>query len=203
MLYELPKLKFSFDALEPYLDRETMEIHYSKHHKAYLDKYLSAIESSAILQNTPINKVLSELKSQKSEFIPAIQNFGGGFYNHNLFWEEMTPQQKDINVNSTLLNAIQGTFGNKANMIEQFTNKALTLFGSGWTWLISDQNGNLSITNTANQDNPISSYNCKIILALDVWEHAYYLKYQNRRAEYIENWWNVVDWEVAETRYTN
>lgn len=203
MTHSLPILNYQFDALEPYIDATTMEIHYSKHHKTYLDKFVAAIENDTILQNTPIDRLITDLNNQKAEYKTAIQNFGGGFYNHNLFWEEMTPNRNELSPNSTLLNAIQHTFGNTGNLIEQFNTKALGLFGSGWTWLISDQNGNLSIINTANQDNPKSEKDCKIILTLDVWEHAYYLKYQNRRAEYVQNWWNVVNWDIAEKRFNS
>jgi Fe-Mn family superoxide dismutase len=201
MSRDLPKLQYAYDALEPFIDAKTVEIHYTKHHKTYLDKFVAAIENHKQFEDKKVEELLKHLHTLPSDIQAAVQNFGGGFYNHNLFWEGMTASKTSIDVESDLGLAIERDFGGQANMVEKFTNKAVGLFGSGWTWLVSDKMGKLTIVNTVNQDNPISNTDCKLLLALDVWEHSYYLKYQNRRAEYIENWWNVVNWEVVEERY--
>jgi Fe-Mn family superoxide dismutase len=200
MNYELPKLKYAFDALEPYIDAQTMELHYSKHHQTYLDKFKAAVETHKHLEDKTVEELLKTLHSLPSDIQTPVQNFGGGFYNHNLFWEEMSPIKTEITKGGDLEAAIEKEFGSLESLVEKFSTKAAGLFGSGWTWLVSDKDGKLAIVNTANQDNPISHTNSKVLLGLDVWEHAYYLKYQNRRVEYIQNWWNVVDWGVVEDR---
>jgi Fe-Mn family superoxide dismutase len=201
MSYELPKLKYSFEALEPYIDAKTMEIHYSKHHQTYLDKFTAAIENHKDLQDRPIEDMLKHLHTLPNDVQTAVQNFGGGFYNHNLFWENMSPIKTEVHKNSAFSAVVEMEFGSLESLIEKFSTKATGLFGSGWTWLVADKNNKLSIMNTSNQDNPLSSSDSKVLLTLDVWEHAYYLKYQNKRAEYIQNWWNVVDWDVVEIRF--
>ncbi|HON19237.1 MAG TPA: superoxide dismutase [Salinivirgaceae bacterium] len=197
MKFELPKLPYSYDALEPYIDSKTMEIHYTKHHGAYVNNLNNAL---AELQNVPDN--MESLLGNISKYPVAVRNNGGGHYNHTLFWELLSPNSKKNPVGK-LAEAITRDFGSFDAFREKFNNAALTRFGSGWAWLIS-QNGKLVIGSTPNQDNPlmdISELKGSPILGLDVWEHAYYLKYQNRRAEYIDAFWNIVHWEKANELY--
>ncbi|MFC1662998.1 superoxide dismutase [Patescibacteria group bacterium] len=189
MPYKLPELKYNYDALEPYIDAQTMEIHHSKHHQAYVDKLNAALEGSEELQSKPVEELLKELGSlsvdEKTK--KAIQNHGGGHANHSLFWQIMDPtNEKDVQ----LVKDIETEFGSVEEFKDKFNEAAATQFGSGWAWLVR-HNGKLEVYSTANQDSPLLQGH-EPILTLDVWEHAYYLKYQNKRPEYIENWWNVI-----------
>lgn len=194
--YTFPELPYAYNALEPYIDAQTMEIHYTKHFRAYYDNFVKAASENKIDNLSP-----EEIFSKVSAFPAAIRNNGGGYYNHSLFWQVMGPNaggQPD----GALLEAINKTFGSFDRFKAEFENAAKTQFGSGWAWLSVDSNGNLFVSQTPNQDNPlmdVAAKRGKPILALDVWEHAYYLKYQNRRPEYVSNFWNVVNWKkVAE-----
>ena len=196
MAFKLPELGYEYNALEPYFDAETMEIHHTKHHAAYLKKFNAAIEKTALENLTP-----TEIFSQISKQSKAIRNNGGGFFNHALFWQFLTPNsQEKLDVN--LSDAITKYFGTLDKLKEEFSNAAATQFGQGWAWLVKKDNGELVVTSTPNQDNPlmdIAPIKGTPILCLDVWEHAYYLKYQNKRPDYIEAFWNVVNWDkVAE-----
>jgi Fe-Mn family superoxide dismutase len=194
--YKFPELPYAYNALEPYIDAQTMEIHYTKHFRAYYDNFVKAASENKI-----DNLSLEEIFSQVSAFPAVIRNNAGGYYNHSLFWQIMGPNaggQPD----GALLEAINKTFGSFDRFKAEFETAAKTQFGSGWAWLAVDNDGRLFVSQTPNQDNPlmdVAAKRGKPILALDVWEHAYYLKYQNRRPEYIANFWNVVNWkEVAE-----
>lgn len=194
--YTFPELPYAYNALEPYIDAQTMEIHYTKHHRAYFDKFVKAAEENKI-----DNLSLEEIFSRVSAFPAAVKNNGGGYYNHMLFWQVMGPDAGG-EPQGDLLAAINKTFGSFDRFKTEFENAAATQFGSGWAWLAVDADGNLFVTQTSNQENPLMDVSAKRgtpILALDVWEHAYYLKYQNRRPEYISNFWHVVNWnKVAE-----
>ncbi|MFP4556164.1 MAG: superoxide dismutase [Bacteroidales bacterium] len=197
MSFELPKLPYNYDALEPYIDAMTMEIHHSKHHGGYTTKLNSAIEGTP-LAGKPIEEILKNI----SKHPVGVRNNGGGYYNHNLFWENMSPNAGG-KPSGELAKAIDRHFGSFDDFKEKFSQAAATRFGSGWAWLIERQ-GELVITSTPNQDNPlmdVAEVKGHPLLALDVWEHAYYLKYQNRRPDYIENFWNVVNWKEIEKRY--
>ncbi len=189
-MYTLPKLSYGYDALEPYIDKATMEIHHTKHHQAYIDKLNTALEKYPDLINKPLSDLLRELTSlpiDEADKI-AIRNNGGGHANHSLFWEIMSPTKS---VDEKLTKEIIETFGSVDEFKEKFTQSAVTRFGSGWAWLVRNDTGKLEIYSTANQDSPYLQGHTPII-GLDVWEHAYYLKYQNRRPEYISNWWQVL-----------
>jgi Fe-Mn family superoxide dismutase len=197
MLFELPKLNYNYNALEPYIDATTMEIHYTKHHGAYTSNLNAALENTS-LNGLPIEEILREV----SKHSPAIRNNGGGYYNHNLFWELLSPNGGG-EPKGDLAKAIARSFGSFMDFKEKFSSVAATRFGSGWAWLVATPDG-LKVFSTPNQDNPlmdVSEVKGHPILGLDVWEHAYYLKYQNRRAEYIQNFWNVVNWPEAERRF--
>lgn len=198
--FTLPPLPYSYDALEPHIDKLTMEIHHSKHHQAYVNNLNKALET---IENDVLTGAItfSEIFKKIDELPAAIRNNAGGHYNHSLFWTLMKPNG-GIEPKGVLANAIITTFGSFAEFKKQFTDASMKRFGSGWAWLVVN-NGKLVITSTANQDNPLmqtESIEMKgtPVLALDVWEHAYYLKNQNRRADYIASWWNVVNWETAE-----
>ncbi len=197
--FELPKLPYSYDALEPYIDKMTMEIHYTKHHNAYITNLNNAIAGTDLE-----NKSYEELFKEVSKFPAAVRNNGGGGYNHTLFWNIMK-KNGGGKPNGALADAINAAFGNFEEFKSKFTNAAATRFGSGWAWLIV-QNGKLVVSSTPNQDNPlmdVAEQKGTPILGLDVWEHAYYLKYQNRRPEYIENWWNVVNWDEVAAKFSS
>ncbi len=193
MPFELPKLPYDFNALEPYIDARTMEIHYTKHHQGYVNKLNAALEKHPELQGKSIEELLRGLDSVPEDIRTAVRNNGGGHFNHSLFWPVMSPNGGG-KPGGELAKAIEGAFGSFDSFKEQFSATAAGVFGSGWAWLVVDGGGALSITSTPNQDSPLSR-GLTPILGLDVWEHAYYLKYQNRRPEYIENWWNVVNWD--------
>jgi Fe-Mn family superoxide dismutase len=191
MKHELPKLPYGFDALEPHIDTKTMEIHYTKHHQAYVDKLNAALEKYPDLQGRPVEELLMNLKDLNVDEADrkAIQNHGGGHHNHTLFWKYLDPNNtKD----ELVAKEITSTFGSVDDFKKQFADSATKLFGSGWTWLVRDgQDSKLRIQNLPNQDSPLMM-GLEPIIGLDLWEHAYYLKCQNRRAEYIENFWQVL-----------
>ena len=195
--FELPSLPYSYDALEPSIDKQTMEIHHTKHHGGYVSKLNAAIEGTDL-----VDKSLEDIMKNVSKYPAAVRNNGGGHYNHSLFWTIMK-NNGGGNPSGDLANAINSSFGSFEQFKKQFSDAAGTRFGSGWAWLILN-NGKLEITSTPNQDNPLMDLAEKKgnpVLGLDVWEHAYYLKYQNKRPEYIDNWWNVVNWEAVSERY--
>jgi superoxide dismutase, Fe-Mn family len=196
--FELPALPYSYDALEPYIDKMTMEIHHDKHHAAYVNNLNKAVEGTEMA-----TKTLDELIMNISKYPMAVRNNGGGHWNHSLFW---TLMKKNGGGEPTgpLADSIKSSFGSFDEFKKQFSNAGATRFGSGWAWLVV-QNGKLAIGSTPNQDNPlmdISDFKGTPVLGLDVWEHAYYLKYQNKRPEYIENWWNVINWAEASKRFS-
>ncbi|MGC9603367.1 MAG: superoxide dismutase [Minisyncoccia bacterium] len=198
-MYELPKLPYSYDALEPYIDARTMEIHHTKHHATYVAKLNEALANYPELQAKPVRELLAGLQNIPDSLKTAVRNHGGGHFNHSMFWELMKPQGGGAAVGE-LSKTIVKTFGAFEKFEEEFTKAATGVFGSGWVWLVLDSNNALKIVQTPNQENPISS-GMKPILCLDVWEHAYYLKYQNRRPDYISAWWNVINWEQANTNF--
>ncbi len=192
--FALPELPYAYDALEPVIDAETMHLHHDKHHQTYLDKLNAALATHPELNDQPIEALLTDLASLPEDIRGAVRNAGGGYYNHNLFWQMLATTSS---MPETIKQFINENFGSFEKFQEEFTNKALGLFGSGWVWLVKNADGKAEIITTANQDNPISTAAVKVLLTLDVWEHAYYLKYQNRRADYIANWWKVVNWEFV------
>lgn len=198
MAFTLPNLPYEFAALEPHIDARTMEIHHDKHHAAYVTNL------NAALQGTEHEgKTIEELMANISKFPPAVRNNGGGHWNHSMFWTIMAPKAGG-NPGGALATAIDKTFGSFDEMKKQFAQAATTRFGSGWAWLCVDGDGGLFITSTPNQDNPLMDVAEKKgtpVLGLDVWEHAYYLNYQNRRPDYITSWWNTVNWEAVSERY--
>jgi Fe-Mn family superoxide dismutase len=197
MAFELPKLAYDYNALEPYIDARTMEIHHTKHHGGYTSKLNDAIKGTE-LENRSIEEILKDISKHST----AVRNNGGGFYNHKLFWEIMSPKGGG-EPTGDLLNAINKDFGSFDKFKEEFNNAAATRFGSGWAWLIK-QNEKLVVTSTPNQDNPLmdlAEVKGTPVLGLDVWEHAYYLKYQNKRPDYIDAFWNVIDWDQVAKRF--
>lgn len=197
--FELPKLPYEYDALEPYIDKMTMEIHHTKHHNAYVTNLNKAVEGSE-LEGTS----LEDLMTNVSKHPAAVRNNGGGHWNHSLFWSLMKKGGGGEPAGA-LADAIKSTFGSFAEFKTQFSNAGATRFGSGWAWLVVT-GSKLVVTSTPNQDNPlmdVADVKGKPILGLDVWEHAYYLKYQNKRPDYIENWWNVVNWDKVAELYSN
>ena len=190
-MFQLPQLPYSYDALEPHIDAKTMEIHHTKHHAAYTNKLNEALEGSEYAAKS-IEELLTNLSSLPANIQTAVRNHGGGFYNHNMFWEILSPTGGGL-PEGELLNAINTKFGSFETFKEQFSAAAATRFGSGWAWLVVTSKG-LEITSTPNQDTPLSEGKTPV-LALDVWEHAYYLKYQNKRPDYIEAFFKVINWE--------
>jgi Fe-Mn family superoxide dismutase len=196
MAFELPKLSYAYDALEPHIDAKTMEIHHSKHHQAYITNLNNAIAGTD-LEDKSIEEILQNCMDK-----PAVRNNGGGFWNHNLFWEIMGPN-KGGQPSGALADDINATFGSFDTFKEKFAAAGMTRFGSGWAWLIV-KDGKLEVSSTPNQDNPlmdVAEVKGAPILGADVWEHAYYLKYQNRRADYLAAFWNVVNWSVIADRF--
>ncbi len=199
MAYELPPLPYGYDALEPYIDQRTMQIHHDLHHGGYVKNVNAALENHSEWQGKDIEEVLKSLNQVPEDIRTAVRNNGGGHYNHSIFWVIMSPNGGGEPAGS-LGDAISGTFGSFQNFKDTFSKAALTRFGSGWAWLVKNGDGSLEVLSTPNQDNPISEGKYPL-MGIDVWEHAYYLKYQNRRAEYIENWWNVVNWDAIAKRF--
>jgi len=197
MAFSLPALPYPYDALEPHIDARTMEIHHTKHHQTYVNNLNAAIEKAPELAGKSLDDVMRGVNSAPESVRAAVRNNGGGHWNHSMFWELMAPKAGG-EPSGKLADAIRSAFGDFAKFKEQFAAAATGRFGSGWAWLLND-GGKLSITSTPNQDNPLMDGK-RAILGLDVWEHAYYLKYQNRRPEYITAWWNVVNWSKVAAR---
>jgi superoxide dismutase, Fe-Mn family len=192
-MFTLPDLPYDFNPLEPYIDARTMEIHHGKHHQAYIDNLNKALEKAPALKGKTIEQIVSDLNSAPAEVRTAIRNHGGGHYNHSLFWKAMSPSGGG-RLTGDLLDKIDSSFGSFEAFQEKFSQAAITRFGSGWGWLSVDGKGGLVVHSTANQDSPLME-GLKPILGVDVWEHAYYLLYQNRRPEYVQNFWKVISWE--------
>ena len=199
MTFELPPLPYAENALEPHVDARTMSIHHDKHHAAYTNNLNAALEGHPDLAAKSIEELLGDLDSLPESIRTAVRNNGGGFANHNLFWATMSPNGGG-EPTGDLADAINGAFGSFATFKEQFAKAAATRFGSGWAWLYVDGSGNLTVGSTPNQDTPLMEGNTPL-LGLDVWEHAYYLNYQNRRPDYVGAWWNVVDWSAVADNY--
>lgn len=198
MNFEFKNLPYDFNALEPHIDARTMELHYTKHHRGYYDKFLAAIKGTD-LESKPIEEIFADV----SKLSAAIRNNGGGFYNHTLFWDIMGPNGGG-NPGGKLADSLNSAFGSFDEFKDKFSNAAATRFGSGWAWLLVTDDKKLAITSTPNQDNPlmdVADLNGFPIFGIDVWEHAYYLKYQNRRPDYIDAFWNVVNWSSVEKNF--
>ena len=198
MPFTLPPMPYPYDALEPHIDARTMEIHHTKHHQAYVNNLNAAIEKASELGGKSIDELMRGINSAPEAVRTAVRNNGGGHWNHTMFWDLMSANAGG-EPSGKLADAIKSAFGDFAKFKEQFTAAATGRFGSGWAWLLND-GGKLSITSTPNQDNPLMDGK-NAILGLDVWEHAYYLKYQNRRPDYIAAWWNVVNWYAVAKRF--
>jgi Fe-Mn family superoxide dismutase len=198
MAFELPKLPYPEDALEPYIDAQTMNIHRTKHHQAYITNLNAALEKHPEWANKSLEDLLSDLTAVPEDIRTAVRNHGGGTWNHNMFWEIMAPKAV-VTPSGELLKALEAGFGSFDTFKAEFEKAAVGRFGSGWAWLVRRGDG-LAVVSTANQDNPLSD-GLTPIMGIDVWEHAYYLKYQNRRPEYVSNWWNVVNWVAVADRY--
>jgi Fe-Mn family superoxide dismutase len=198
MTFELPKLPYPVDALEPYIDAQTMTIHHDKHHATYVTNLNGAIEKHPELAGRSLDELLVDLNAIPEDIRMVIRNHGGGTWNHSMFWTVMAPKAGGA-PKGELARAIEAGLGSFENFKAEFEKAANGRFGSGWAWLVKKGNG-LAVVSTPNQDNPMSEGTTPI-LGLDVWEHAYYLKYQNRRAEYVTNWWNVVDWDAVAARF--
>jgi superoxide dismutase, Fe-Mn family len=203
-MHTLPELTYGYDALETAIDAKTMEIHYTKHHQGYVNNLSAALEKSGSesLRTMSLEKLQQSVELAPEGLRAALRNNGGGHYNHSLFWSVMGPGQGGM-PNGKLLTAIEGTFGNFAKFQEIFEAAAKARFGSGWAWLYVSTTGELEVGSTANQDNPLIEGTGTPVLGLDVWEHAYYLKYQNRRPDYVGNFWKVVNWTEVASRYNS
>jgi Fe-Mn family superoxide dismutase len=199
MAFTLPKLPYEFNALEPHIDAKTMEIHHDKHHQAYVNNLNAAIEKHPELANKSIEDLLKDLNAVPDDIRTAVRNNGGGHWNHSMFWEIMAPKAGG-EPSDALGDAINKAFGDFKTFKEKLAAAGVGQFGSGWAWLVKDKSGALSIVSTPNQDNPMSN-GLTPILGVDVWEHAYYLNYQNSRPDYISAWWNVVNWESVSKRF--
>lgn len=199
MAFELPKLAYAYDALEPHIDARTMEIHHSKHHQGYTNNLNAALEKHPELGSKQVGELLRDLSSVPEDIRTTVQNNGGGYKNHKIFWTVMSPSGGG-EPTGALAQAINAAFGDFASFKANFTKAAATRFGSGWAWLSKKPDGSLLVSSTPNQDNPIME-GLSPILGLDVWEHAYYLNYQNRRGDYISAWWNVVNWDEVARRF--
>jgi Fe-Mn family superoxide dismutase len=205
MAYELPKLPYDYNALEPHIDARTMEIHHTKHHQAYITNLNNAIKGKADLEKKSVEDLIRDLKSVPEDIRTAVRNNGGGHANHSFFWKIMGPKAGG-EPKGKLADDIRSTFGSFDQFKEKFADAGVKRFGSGWAWLIKNPSGKLEIVSTANQDSPlmgkaIAGAEGTPILGVDVWEHAYYLNYQNRRPDYIKAWWNVVNWDAVAKNY--
>jgi Fe-Mn family superoxide dismutase len=199
-MYTLPNLPYAYNALEPVIDAQTMELHHTKHHQTYVDKLNAALEKYPNLQEMPVEELVAKIAELPAEVKTAVQNHGGGHTNHSLFWTILSPDAAG-KPEGKLGDAITTSFGSFEKFSEEFNAAATNRFGSGWAWLVVDGNKKLAVTSTANQDSPLMSGQTPI-LGLDVWEHAYYLKYQNRRPEYIKGFWSIINWAEVERRFT-
>src|SRR5438034_1152662 len=199
MAYELPPLPYPKDALEPFIDAQTMEIHHGKHHAAYVTNVNKAIAGKPDLEKKTVEQLISNLDALPTDIRTAVRNNGGGHANHSMFWKLMAKGRSAPG--GKLAEEISSTFGSLDAFKDKFEAAGMGRFGSGWAWLIANKSGKLEVVSTANQDNPLMEGN-KPLLGCDVWEHAYYLKYQNRRADYLKAWWNVVNWTEVASRYT-
>lgn len=204
MAYELPQLSYTYDALEPWIDAQTMELHHGKHHATYVAKLNEALAKHPELTDASLPELLSDLNRVPEDIRTAVRNHGGGHYNHSFFWTVMGPNPSEAQPEpeGALAEALTRDFGSVVGFREKFTAAALGVFGSGWTWLVQNQENKLQVVATANQDSPISQ-NLKPLLTLDLWEHAYYLKHQNRRPDYVAAWWHVVNWGAVTERFLN
>jgi superoxide dismutase, Fe-Mn family len=199
MAFELPKLPYAVDALEPYIDAQTMTIHHDKHHAAYITNLNAALEKHPELAGKSLEALLGDLNAVPEDIRMAVRNHGGGTWNHSMFWEIMGPKAGGM-PKGELAKAIDSAFKSFDGFKAELEKSANTRFGSGWAWLVKKGNG-LAVVSSANQDNPLSEGSTPL-MGIDVWEHAYYLKYQNRRAEYVTNWWNVVNWDAVASRFS-
>ncbi len=199
MAYELPPLPYAYDALEPHIDTQTMQLHHDKHHQTYITNVNNALQSHPDLATMPVEQLIGNLNGVPEDIRTVVRNNGGGHANHTLFWQVMAPNAGG-QPSGALADAINSAFGGFDAFKEQLAKAATTRFGSGWAWLSADKGGKLQIESTANQDSPLMEGRTPL-LSLDVWEHSYYLKYQNRRPEYITAWWNVVNWPEVARRY--
>lgn len=199
MTFKLPELNYAYDALEPHIDKKTMEIHHTKHHQAYIDNLNKALEGHEKYQEMSIKELIKSLDDLPEGIKTAVRNNGGGHLNHKMFWKVMSPNGGGNPVGE-VAKKIDEDLGGFEKFKEDFKKAALGRFGSGWAWLVLDKDGKFAITSTPNQDNPLSEGK-KPLLGIDVWEHAYYLNYQNKRADYIDSWWKLVDWNIVEEKY--
>ncbi|HEX8229510.1 MAG TPA: superoxide dismutase [Chloroflexia bacterium] len=199
MAHELPPLPYDYNALEPYIDEETMHLHHDKHHQAYINNLNTALANYPDLQDKSAEDLIRDLNSVPEAIRPAVRNNGGGHVNHTMFWEIMGPNGGG-EPTGALADAINESFGSFDAFKQQFNDAGVKRFGSGWAWLVRGSDGKLSVTSTANQDNPMSEGQYPV-MGNDVWEHAYYLKYQNRRPDYLAAWWNVVNWDAVSQRF--
>lgn len=199
MAFEVPPLPYDYSALEPYIDTQTMQLHHDKHHAAYVNNLNAALKDNSQFASMSVHDVLHHINDVPDSVRTAVRNNGGGHSNHSMFWQIMTPNGGG-QPSGALANAINSTFGSFDAFKAQFNDAGVKRFGSGWAWLILDQSGKLQVISTANQDSPLMDGNYPV-MGNDVWEHAYYLKYQNRRPDYLNAWWNVVNWDEVANRY--
>ena len=199
MAFELPPLPYDYSALEPYIDEQTMHLHHDKHHQAYVTNLNNALQGQSQFENLPIEELIRRINEVPESIRTAVRNNGGGHLNHSMFWQIMKPNGGG-EPTGPLASAITSTFGSSDNFKTQFNDAGVKRFGSGWAWLVMDRAGALSVISTANQDSPLMD-GMLPIMGNDVWEHAYYLKYQNRRPDYLAAWWNVVNWDEIARRY--
>jgi superoxide dismutase, Fe-Mn family len=199
MAFEVPPLPYDYSALEPYIDTQTMQLHHDKHHAAYVNNLNAALKDNSQFASMSVDDALRHINDVPDSVRTAVRNNGGGHSNHSMFWQIMTPNGGG-QPSGALANAINSTFGSFDTFKAQFNDAGVKRFGSGWAWLILDQSGKLQVISTANQDSPLMDGNYPV-MGNDVWEHAYYLKYQNRRPDYLNAWWNVVNWDAIANRY--
>ncbi|MFT8950128.1 MAG: superoxide dismutase [Liquorilactobacillus hordei] len=199
MVYKLPDLPYDYSALEPYIDEQTMRLHHDMHHQTYVNNLNAALKDHPGLSELPVEELMGQLNKIPENIRKAVRNSGGGHANHSLFWKLLSPHF-DTNPEGNLREAIDSEFGSFEKFKQQFTEAAMKVFGSGWAWLVKDNDGQLKIMTTANQDSPLS-VGLTPVLGIDVWEHAYYLKYQNLRPKYVEAFWHIVNWEEAGKRF--
>lgn len=195
-MYQLPELPYQYDALGKYISKDIMQLHHSKHHQTYVDKLNAALDKEPDLKDKTLNELLSEIDALPDSVKTAVRNNGGGHYNHSLFWQWMSPDGGG-EPNGEIASQIIEKYGTFQNFVDEFTSNAIGVFGSGWVWLQPD----LSIITTPNQDTPLNNSNDEPLLGLDVWEHAYYLDYKNKRDDYVKAWWNVVNWNFVSKRF--